>query len=167
MDSIHIDVTGVRQVGIRFDEFPEVLYEDLRAEITALGNELFALVQAKTPAYTGELRSEERLRIFADPSRITGYVDVAAPKGSQDFAKAGALEYGAHASFAVKAHSMRLDHYWSLKLMAAQQVLVEAYARTANIAEVAFERSAIAELQPQVITRLNAVVEKRVAAANA
>ena len=163
---IHIDIKGERQVGIRFETFPDALYEDLKTEVDALSNELYALVEAATPSATGELRSEERLRLFTDPNRITGYVDIAAAKGAQDFAKASALEYGAHASTKVSAHPMRLDHHWSLLLSRPETVLVQAYSRTPDIAEVAFERGPLAAMQPQVVARLNAVVEKAVAVAN-
>ena len=96
MDLVRIDVTGDRQVGLRFDAFPDALYEDLKTEIDALATELYARIEAATPSRTGLLRSEERVRLFADPNRISGYVDIAGAKGSQDFAKAAALEYGAH-----------------------------------------------------------------------
>lgn len=167
MDAIRFDVTGVRQVGLRFDEFPDGLYEDLRQEIDALSIELFARVEASTPERTGLLRSEERVRLFTDPNRITGYVDVEGAKGSQDFAKAGALEYGAHSPTKVSGHSMSLDHYWAHKLAAPETVLVGAYTRTPDIAEVAFERAPLAQMQPEIVARLNAAVEKAVAEANA
>ncbi len=167
MDTIRISVTGDRQVGLRFDNFPDALYEDLRSEIDALSSELFTRVQAATPSLTGQLRSQERERLFTDPNRITGYVDIAGGKGSQDFAKAAALEYGAHKATKVKAHAMGLDHHWAEKLAAPEQVLVEAYVRTPNIQEFAFERGPLAQMQPEVIARLNAVVEKAVAEANA
>lgn len=166
-DLIHIDVKGDRQAGIRFDAFPDDLYQDLQREITSLSGELFTRIQALTPKRTGLLLSEERLRVFADANRITGYVDIAGVKGSQDFAKASAEEYGAHRLHKVRTHPMRLDHYWAHKLAAPETVMVEAFSRTANITEVAFERGPLAQMQPEVIARLNAVVEKRVAEANA
>jgi hypothetical protein len=167
MDSIRIDITGDRQIGLRFDEFPDALYEDLKSEIDALSAELFSRIQAATPNRTGQLLSSERLRLFADANRITGYVDIAGAKGSQDFAKASALEYGAHRATKVSAHDMRLDHHWEKKLAAPETVLVEAYSRTPNIQEYAFERGPLAQMQPEVAARLNAVVAKAVADANA
>lgn len=167
MDAIRIDVTGDRQVGLRFEQFPDALYEDLRKEIDALSIELLTRVEAATPDRTGQLRSQERLRLFTDPNRITGYVDITGTKGSQDFAKAGALEYGAHRATKVSAHEMKLDHHWSLKLAAPEMVLVAAYARTPNIEEFAFERGPLAAMQPEIVSRLNAVVEKAVAEASA
>jgi hypothetical protein len=167
MDSIHIDVTGARQVGLRFEEFPDALYAELRVEVDALSAELFAQIEAATPVKTGRLRSQERLRLFTDPTRITGYVDIAAPKGSSAFAKAGALEYGAHRPTKVSAHSMRLDHVWSQRLAAPETVLVSAYSRTPDIAEHAFERGPLAAMAPEIVSRLKAVVDKAVKEANA
>lgn len=165
-DFIHIEVTGDRQVGLRFEEFPDELYQQLKAEIEALATELYARVEAATPSRTGRLRSQERLRIFADPNRITGYVDIAGDKGSQDFAKAAALEYGAHGPAKVSAHSMRLDHYWSTQLTQPESVMVEAYTRTTNIMERAFERGPLGGMEAEVVSRLNAVVEAAAAEAN-
>jgi len=166
-DFIKIDITGVRRAGIRFDAFPDALYEDLRKEITALSAELLGRVEARTPDRTGRLRGQERVRVFADKDHIKGQVDVEGDKGSQDFAKAASLEYGAHGATKVGAHEMRLDHHWAEKMAAAEMVIVQAYTRSANIAEVAFERGPLAEMQPEIVARLNAVVEKAAAEANA
>ena len=168
MDSIHIDVAGARQVGIRFDEFPDDLYADLRAEVSSLSAELFGRVEAATPELTGQLRAAERLRLFTDANRITGYVDIQGGKTSGGlYAEAGALEYGAHRSTKVKAHTMRLDHHWLLQLADPETVQVPDYTRTPDIAEHAFERGPLAEMAPEVVTRLNAVVERAVAKVNA
>ncbi|CAN5576968.1 hypothetical protein BH10PSE14_BH10PSE14_06730 [soil metagenome] len=166
MDSVRIDVAGDRQVGLRFEQFPDVLYDELRDEIDSLAHELFARVQAATPIALGELRSQERLRIFTDKNRITGYIDIAG-ENRQDFIKAGALEYGAHGKANVSAHTRKLDHLWSQKLDAPITVMVDAYSRTANIAERRFERGSLESMRPEVIARLNAVVAKAVEKANA
>lgn len=165
---IYSDITGARQSGLTFDRFPDALRGLLVTEITSLGAELLAMVEGRTPERTGALRAAERLRVFSDkPGRIAARVDIAAAKGSQGFAKAAALEYGAHRPGPVKAHKMRLDHVWENALAAPIDVLVAAHSRTPNIAEHAFERGALAEMQPQVLGRLNAVVAKAVAEANA
>lgn len=164
---IRIDVTGDRRVGLRFEEFPDALYEALKQAIDGLGAELFARVVAATPSLTGRLRGQERYRLFTDPERITAYVDVAAGKTSGGaYAKAGALEYGAHRSTKVGAHAMRLDHNWGQKLAAPMDVLVAAYNRTPNIDEHSFLRGPLAEMRPEILARLNAVVEKAAAEAN-
>jgi hypothetical protein len=164
---IHIDVKGDHAVGLRFEAFPGQLYDALKDEITSLGQELLARVRAATPSRTGRLRSEERLRIFADPNSIKAQVGINAGKVSGgEYAKAGALEYGAHRATKVKAHRMRLDHHWALKLAAPEMVMLAAFTRTPNIEEHSFERGPLAEMQAEILTRLNAVVDKAVVQAN-
>lgn len=164
---IRFDIKGDRQVGLRFDQFPAQIYDDLRGAIDELSQELFALVQAETPELTGMLRSEEMVRVFSDPDKITGSVAVVAPN-QQDARKAGALEYGSTGkSVAVKAHAMRLDHYWETALAEPETVIVKAYDRTPDIAEHRFERGPLEVMQPIAAARLNAVVEMAIKAANA
>ena len=165
MDAVHFTATGARKAEVVLEQFPDALYEDLRKEIDALTHEVFAIVQSRTPSKTGRLRSEERVWIWADREKITGRINIDAPKGSEEFAKAGALEYGAHnARGLIKAHSMRLDHAWEQRLDSPITVMVAAHARPPNIAEVSFIRGALAEVP--VAERLNAVVEHRAAGAN-
>jgi len=165
MDSIWIGLTGDRQAGLRFEEFPDALYEELRLAIDSLSRELFERIEAKTPSKTGQLRSQERVRVFADKERITGYVDIG--DGTiNDLRKAGALEYGAHKETKVKSHSRKLDHVFDRALSAPMDVIVEAYSRTPNISAHRFERGPLAAMRGEIVERLNAVVEKAVAGAN-
>jgi hypothetical protein len=169
MDSVRIDVQGALSVGLRFDRFPDALYDDLKREIEALSAELLARVEAATPSRTGRLRSKERVRLFTDPGSIKGQVFIDAGKVSGgEYAKAAALEYGETGEWAdVKRHDMLLDHVFARKLVAPTVVLVAAFARVPNIEEHAFERGPLAAMQPEVQARLNAVVEKAAAEANA
>jgi hypothetical protein len=164
MDTIRVNISGDRKVELLFEEFPDGLYADLKAEINALSMELFARVEAATPQLTGKLRSEERVRLFADPNRITGYVDIAGT--GQDFAKAGALEYGAHRATQVSAHSMRLDHVFGEMLASPMTVMVDAYSRTPDIQAFAFERGPLDAMAPEIVERLNAVVDRVTAETN-
>lgn len=164
MDSFKVEITGDRDVGVRLDAFPGGLYDELVAAIHQLGTELYPRIVAATPDRTGKLRSEERLRFFADKNRISARVDIAA--GGTEAAKAGALEYGAHRATHVRAHRMRLDHAWAEKLAETINVLVSAYTRTPDIAERRFERGPLAEMQPEILARLNQVVEQGAAKAN-
>lgn len=167
MDSVRVDIKGDRRVGVVFEEFPDDLYADLRTEIEALTAELLGLVEAATPDRTGRLRGQEKMRVFADKDHIKGQVFIAGEKGSQDFAKAGALEYGAHRATKVRAHKMRLDHAWETRLADPITVLVGAYSRTPDIDEHRFERGPLAGMAGEIAARLNAVVEKAVARTNA
>jgi hypothetical protein len=164
MDAIRVNVTGERQVGLLLEEFPNAFYDALLREVNALTRELLALIQARTPTRTGQLRSEERARVYADQTRIAGRVSVAGD--AKDAAKAGALEYGAHRATSVRAHQMHLDHVFANALAAPMNVLVDAYTRTPDIAEVAFERGSLGAMEPEILERLNAVAVKAVGEAN-
>lgn len=167
MDAVKFTTTSARQVEVTVDAFPDGLYGDLERKIRSLTAQAFGRIQARMPSLTGKLRSELRQRVFTDKNQITGYIDIDAPKGSQELAKAGAEEYGAHkARGLIKAHRMKLDHVWDQRLASPITVMVSAHARPPNIAEVAFERGALAEMQPVIIAELNEAVEKRVAETN-
>ena len=169
MDAIRIDIAGDRQVGLRFDEFPDALYQDLQEEVGSLSQELYGRVVWSTPSLTGTLRSEERLRLFTDPDRITGYVDIEGGDGSNEYAKAGALEYGSRGrATKVATHDMKLDHFWSRKLAEPIDVVTQYLdGRIPNITEERFERGPLEAMQPEILSRLNAVVARATAEANA
>jgi hypothetical protein len=69
MDSVKIDITGDRLVGLRFDEFPTDLHDALLEQIDGLTSELFGRVLARVPTATGNLRSKLRQRVYDDEHR--------------------------------------------------------------------------------------------------
>lgn len=164
MDSIKATVTGDRQVGLRFEEFPDQLYDDLRREIDALAHELLGRIQAATPVLSGQLRSQERVRVFADKDKIKGYIDLAAP--GKDRAKAAALEYGAHRNAKVKSYSRTVDVVFGEHLDAPVTQIVKAHSRPTNIMEHAFERGPLADMSSEIQNRSAAVVKNAVDQAN-
>lgn len=168
-DAVRINIAGDRQVGLRFEQFPDQLYDALRDEIDSLAHDLFSSVGARIPERTGRLRSQLRVRVFADKTKISGRVDIAG-KGSgknSDFAKAATLEYGSTGKKAnVSAHDMKIDHYWSERLSRPITKMTKAYSRTPKVPEFAFERGALAGMQSEILNRLNAVVENAVQDAN-
>lgn len=161
MDGFRVDITGARQAGVRFDQIPDELYAALQTEIESLTERLFALIEEATPKRTGKLKASERIRIFADKQHIKGEVSIAG-----DFAKAAALEYGAHRATRVRAHAMRLDHVWANRLDAPISALVDAYTRTPNIEAVRFERGPLAAMQGEIIAGLEAAIDKASAGAS-
>lgn len=166
-DQVRIDIAGDRQAGLRFEDFPDDLHDDLRGEIDALSRELLSRIEAAVPSKTGTLRSQVRLRMFDQEDRIRGYIDIDGRKGSTDYAKAGALEYGSRGKpTKVSAHRMKLDHFWDHRLAAPTNVLVEAYERTPTIAEHSFMRGPLAAMRPEIVSRLTGVIERAVADAN-
>lgn len=167
MDYMRISIAGDNRVGLRFEQFPDALRADLLREISALTAELLGRVRAATPDRTGKLLAQETMRVFSDKDKISGKVDIAS-SNPQDFRKAAALEYGSTGKpVAVRSHAMALDHFWSTRLASPITVLTKAYSRTPNIAETAFERGPLAQMQPEINARLEAIVADQVKAANA
>lgn len=166
-DQIRIELDGDRQTGLRFEEFPDAMHDALRNEIDEISHELMVRIEAAIPQKSGKLRSQVRLRMFDEEDRIKGYIDIAGEKGSTDYAKAGALEYGSKGKpVSVSAHAMRLDHFWHHRLNAPITVLTEAYQRTPTIAEHSFMRGSLAAMRPEIISRLTGVIENTVDEAN-
>ena len=159
MDPVRIEIDGDLKVGLRFAEFPNGLRAALKAEINALANEVFGAVQAATPVNTGRLRGQEGVKVFDDANKISGKVFVD-DETANDAIKAAALEYGSKGqSIEVMAPKMSLDHVFEKALAAPQMALVAAYSRKPNVAAHSFLRGPLERMQPEIIARLNAVVE--------
>lgn len=166
---LRIDVDNDRWVSLRFEKFPEDLRDELLSEITSLTAEVFGREQAAIPVRTGRMRSQLRQRVFNDPKRIKGLVDFDG-RGSgsdSDYAKYGALEYGSTGeAFSVAEHPMRLDHFMNHLFAAPITVVVKAHKRAGTILEHRFARGTIDKMAPEILQRLNAVVERATAATN-
>lgn len=153
MVPVTIELIGDRRVTLRFTEFPQRAHDRLLERITSITEELEAAVVANEPNRTGALRRSTQAAVYDQPNRIAGYVSIRA-----DFGKAAALEYGAHASTKVSAHTMRLDHVFAEKLAAPLSVVVAQHERTVNIAEHAFLRGALGPRQADIQAQLAAAI---------
>ena len=160
---LHIEVDNDLRAGLKFEEFPDALREELVAEIDALAHEAFTRERAAIPVRTGKLQGQLRQVTHNDPKRIKGaiYIDGQGSGSGSDFAKAGALEYGSTGrKFDVGARRMKLDHFWEHRLRAPMEVLVKAYSRHSTIMEHRFARGTLEAMAPEILQRLEAVVAK-------
>lgn len=145
---IGIALVGDRRVALRFDKFPERVHSELLERITALTEKLRDRVIAAEPERTGKLKAHTTSSIEDRATRIVGRVTI-----TGEFGKAGALEYGAHATTRVKAHLARLDHVFG-KMIEPTMVMVAAHSRHVNIAEHKFLRGPLAAMQEEIIESL-------------
>jgi hypothetical protein len=145
---IAAEIQTERAVELKFEQFPEQARERLRAAISALVSDLQSRVESAEPSLTGALRSETAPRLEEYPNRITGAVRV-----TDEFAKAGALEYGAHRTMLVKAHTATLDHIYG-KLVEPLSVMIGAHQRTPNIAEHRYLRGPLHAMEGQIFEAL-------------
>ena len=155
MEDIGVGISGDREVALRFDDFPKRAHNGLLNRIESLTDRLYSLVAARIPDRTGRLRSKIDKAIYDDRDRISGRVSF-----SGDFAKAGALEYGAHRLTKVKAHAMQLDHNWSTKLQRPTKVIVAAYSRTPDIEAVKMLRGPLAQISSAAIEGMQEEVDE-------
>lgn len=164
-ETLAVIVSGDRAIAEKFGTFPQEAHKRLHATIEIAIERLAGLVRAHVPKLTGRLESEIRTLVGDKPERIVGLVYVQGEERN-DYAKAGALEYGAHGTAKVSAHSMRLDHVFANALNSPLTVSVDAYSRPLNIAAQRFLRDPAAEMKSEIESNLRAAVDQTVAATN-
>lgn len=154
-------VTGDRKVELQFEQFPEALREQLTAPIKEMTSRLAGRIRARLPhGKTGELEHSLVEQFFDDPDQVSGRVTFNA-----DFAKVGALEWGAPGKqnrSAVKEHRAKLDHAWGRKLNAPLMVLIAAHNRHLHLDAHRFLRGPLSESSPEIIEALNAAVDRTI-----
>jgi hypothetical protein len=158
-DGIGVFITGDREIAQKFDEFPQQVRGQLRAVIAEKIEELAGRERALVPVKTGRLRSQIRSRVIEKPEAIIGQVYFDGAKGSQDFAKAGALEYGGSGkSFKVRGHEAQLGHVFG---RAAQlRVQIAAHTRVLNISAKRFVRDPVEAMKADIEAALAGAVEQ-------
>jgi len=150
------------RVLVRLHELPREIRERLRPVITRQTHQLAARVRAAAPlGKTGRLR--RRIHSFIDeesgPRRnfIRGRVRVLNSYSKNFAAAAGALEYGRHRRFEVRAHSVRRRSAFG-RPTKPYTVTMPAHTRRATIQAMRFLRGPAAAQLPRARAELNAVI---------
>ncbi len=152
--TVSVQTRGVREVTLRFDEFPAQLHQKLEARIGALTETLLSRVQAATPVRTGRLRSELTAREFGDSqNRVAGYVSVYAPGIKGEYAKAATLEYGTDKPRRIPDHS-GVFH----RLGRGQKSIRSRLTRAVHIDPFRYLRGPLEEMRPEITAALEEVV---------
>ncbi len=138
--------------------FPAQAHDRLFASITSTTEKLRDLVEGRVPKRTGRLESEITSAVNSYPDRITGVVGIKGVTGN-DYAKAGALEYGAHGTSRVRAHVERLGHLFS-KLVEPMNVLVSAHDRKVNIQKHDYLRGPLSEIASEALADMEAALQQ-------
>lgn len=165
-EDLGVYITGAREMGLRFERFPETLRADLVPVIGELTAETLAMVEALLPNRTGRLRGEMSMAVHDLPDAVTGVVGLPPGLGSGPdsvYAAAGALEYGAHGDYTVKAHAMRLDHLWARATGLPMTVDVPEHSRRLDLEARRFMRGPALAMRGRVFARLEDVVDRTVA----
>jgi hypothetical protein len=164
--SFDLSTSSSNKVAALFDAFPQIARGELEAEIRGIIEELDGLVKAAEPARTGQLRQSTIAYVLVEPNRISGRIKIAGPSGSEIFAKAGALEYGAHRPTKVKSHSRVVSSIFG-RLVAPTTEIVQAYTRSVNIAEQDFLRGPLESRQSSILERIQGALDRATATARA
>ena len=154
-------ITGDRVLEARFAEWPKELHDSLYQRIAKLTDQLLGRVQALVPDQTGTLKNEIIARVFDDPERIKGYVSLEGGLDPEAYIKAGALEYGAHKTFAVSRYRRTITQAFGRDI-SPKRITVGEYRRTANIEERMFMRGALAEIEAEAVVELTAAINEKI-----
>jgi hypothetical protein len=150
---------------VRLQELPTEVRARLRPVITRLTHQLLAQVKAGVPVRTGKLR--QRVHSFIDDEHsqrrnfIRGRVRVLNSYSKNFAAAAGALEYGRHRRFEVRAHRVRRTEAFG-RPTKPYTVNMPAHTRRANIVAMRFLRGPAAAQLPRARAEIRAVIEQAV-----
>lgn len=167
MSEFRVEVVGERRLLALFESFPEEMRAALVAAMTSITNELYARVLGAAPERTGALRALITQRVIQGKDFVRGEVSVSGDGANAGAAarKAAALEYGAHKAVSVASYSRRHDHVFAHKIPVMTVTIAEAYQRRVNIVERRFLRGPLEEMHGEILARLQAAVEERLAEA--
>ncbi len=152
-------ITGDRRVVARFGEWPKELQGSLLARITDLTKQLESRVRDLAPSRTDKLKDEITSRIFDDPQKIKGLVTLESGLSGSEYAKAAALEYGAHRSTDVRKHRRTITEAFG-RTISPTSADVRAYSRIANIDAQVYLRGGLADVEGDAVTQLQQVIDQ-------
>jgi len=141
---IGLEIIGERNVSLRFDKFPQVARVNLVEAIRASTNELWEMVLGEAPKRTGKLASTIKQRVVQDANSVTGIVGV-----TEDFGKAGALEYGSRREI-----DMKLTHLFAYILTPPMEI-----ERWTNVKAHSFLRGPLHDIAGSAFAAMEKAVE--------
>jgi hypothetical protein len=129
-----------RRLLIHLETFPRELQSAISRHLKGLVGTLLTQVVAAEPERTGYLRSQTRAYVDERKDWVRGRVRIQPTGRAQQVAAYfGALEYGVHSTFPVRAHRTRMTHVFG-RAIPLSGVLVRAHQRTVHIAARRFLR---------------------------
>lgn len=152
-------ITGDRRVVARFGEWPKELHDDLLERIRNLTEALQARVESLAPERSGKLKEEIVSRVFDDPEKIKGLVTLAGGLPGAEYAKAAALEYGAHSASKVRQYRRTISEAFG-RTISPVDADVRAYSRVANIEAHLYLRGGLADVEADATAQLQAVIDQ-------
>ena len=153
-------ITGDREVGARFEEWPKEIHEAIYQRIVRLTQQLEERVLALVPERTGQLRGEIISKVYNDPESIKGIVTLGGKLTKNEAIKAAALEYGAHGIAKVKKYRRTITEAFG-RSISPISIQVKPYVRDVNIEEHSFMRGGLAAIKDEAVAELTEVINER------
>lgn len=151
-----------RDVIAHLDRLPKDLHDRLVSRLGPIASRMQALVQAGEPSRTGRLRGQTRGAVADGPTFVRAQVTIVG-LFQQDFAKAGALEYGVPGA-SPRSASRAPGGFVSVHSYHRKRgESVQAYRRRVRIEARRFLRQAAAAMQAQGMTAIQAAIDETVA----
>lgn len=160
---IDVVITGDTRVTARFAEWPAELHGASHAKIADMVSVLEDRVRALVPVRTGKLRSEIVSLVWDDPDHIRGVVTIGGNLPSAEYAKAGALEYGApgkRGASQVAGYQRTIGQVFG-RAVDALTIEVGAHSRVARLDAMMFFRGGLAQVEPQATAELQSVIDAK------
>lgn len=152
-----VALQGDTRLLIQFDKMPGLVHDRVRATIGRLVAQLLPTVKAAEPFATGRLRSLTHSYVDVRPNWVRGRVRVLRTRNKNTAAAGGALEYGAHRRFTVRAHFVRRVVVFG-RPVSPRVVRISPYQRRANVKAVRFLRNAARAQLPAARAALEAAI---------
>jgi hypothetical protein len=156
-----IALTGDREVVLRFQQFPKMAHDRLLVAMKDIEMRLEAAVKSQMPKKSSKMLGQTGGRVYDHDNRIAAVVGVRAPD-QNDALKAQALEFGSHKTFTVRAHQMKLDHFWHLAISPIDVTVkrdgVDG-ARKTNLPALRFLRGPLHALEAQAVQQMQEAID--------
>lgn len=157
MADIGVEIEGIRGLQLKFDQFPERAREHLYENIAQIIHRLYGAIRSEAPSRSGALRSHIAESMSQGTNYVRGNV-----RFTGEYAKAGALNYGAHRKAAVRAHEMRLDHVFGSRLSAPMTVIVDRFDRKPNLASRNFITGPARSMHDEAMMAIQEAIEQAI-----
>jgi hypothetical protein len=133
-------VADDRRLTLHLNELPRALQKTIARHLTSLTQTTLTEVIAREPQRTGYLRAQTRAYVDERKDWVRGRIRIQPTGRAQQVgAYFGALEYGVHSTFPVRAHRTRMTHVFG-HAIPLTGVMVRAHRRTVHIAARRFLR---------------------------
>ena len=159
-------ISGDTRLVARFARWPTDLHDALLVRIRDLTSRMEDRVRALAPSRTGKLKSEIVSTVYDQPKRIRGVVTLGPGLPGYEYAKAGALEYGAPGRggrFKVKDYRRVITKVFG-RAVAPVTVTVAAHTRMARLDPRMYLHGGLEGMQVDAAAELRDVINQQAGA---